>query len=51
MSHALEGEPIGLKPIGPAAWQLQFSFYVLGVVEGERTRIWTPEQWRHRQET
>jgi putative transposase len=51
VSHALEGEPVGLKPIGPAAWQLQFSFYVLGVVERERTRIWTPEQWRHRQET
>ena len=51
VSHALQGEPVGLKPIGPAAWQLQFSFYVLGVVEGERSRIWTPEQWRRRQRT
>jgi transposase InsO family protein len=51
VSHSLEGEPVGLKPIGTEAWQLYFSFYELGVVEGERTRIWTPEQWRRRQET
>ncbi len=51
VSHALAGEPVGLKQIGSAAWQMQFSLYGLGVVEGERTRLWTPEQWRRRSET
>lgn len=50
VSHALEGEPVGLEQVGPQAWRMYFSFYVLGVVEGERTRLWTPEQWRRRQE-
>jgi transposase InsO family protein len=51
VSHALQGEVVGLKLIGAAAWQMNFSFYELGVVGGERTRLWTPEQWRERQKT
>ena len=50
VSHALEGETVGLKPIGEQAWELYFSFYPLGVAEGKRSRLWTPEQWRSRQQ-
>lgn len=50
VSHALEGEAVGLKPIGEDAWEVYFSFYPLGIAEGKRTRLWSPEQWRSRQE-
>ena len=49
ISHALEGEPVGLKAVGAHAWEVYFSFYLLGVAEGKRTRLWTPDQWRRRQ--
>jgi putative transposase len=49
VSHALEGEPVGLKAVGATAWDVYFSSYLLGVVEGDRSRLWTPEQWRVRQ--
>jgi putative transposase len=48
VSHALEGEPVGLLQIAPRAWRVHFSFYELGVAEEKRTRLWTPEQWRQR---
>lgn len=50
ISHALAGEPVGLEQIGEEAWRVSFSFYPLGVAEGERTRLWTPAQWRKREE-
>jgi transposase InsO family protein len=49
VSHALAGEPVGLEQIGPEAWRVSFSFYFLGVTQGNRTRLWTPEQWRQRE--
>lgn len=49
VSHALAGEPVGLEQIGPEAWRVNFSFYVLGVAHGNGTRLWTPEQWRQRE--
>lgn len=49
ISHALAGEPVGLEQIGPEAWRINFSFHFLGVVQGKRTRLWTPEQWRQRE--
>lgn len=48
ISHALAGEPVGLAQIAPEAWRVSFSFYELGVAQGKRTRLWTPEQWRRR---
>jgi putative transposase len=50
VSHSLVGEPVGLKQVGEEAWEVNYSFYWLGVVESERTRLWTPEQWRVRNE-
>jgi putative transposase len=50
VSHALWGEPVGLEPIAPGAWRAHFSFYELGVLEEGRTRLWTPEHWRKRDE-
>ena len=49
ISHALAGEPVGLKPVADEAWEAYYSFYTLGVVERDRTRLWTPEQWRVRE--
>ena len=50
VSHALKGEPVGLKPATEGAWEVYYSFYVLGVLEKKRTRLWTPDQWRWRKE-
>jgi putative transposase len=50
ISHALAGEPVGLQQIGADAWRIDFSFYPLGIAEGKRTRLWTPEQWRNRED-
>lgn len=49
ISHALRGEPIGLRRIAERAWRVHFSFYELGVLEDGRSRLWTPEQWQKRE--
>jgi transposase InsO family protein len=50
VSHALDGEPVGLEQIAERAWRVHFSFYELGVLEQNRSKLWTPEQWRKREE-
>lgn len=49
VSHALEGEPVGLEPVGEQLWRAWFSFYELGIFDAETLRIWRPEQWEKRQ--
>lgn len=49
ISHALEGERVGLEQIGNEAWRVRFSFYELGVAEGTRTRLSVPENWRRQE--
>jgi transposase InsO family protein len=47
VAHALEGEAVGLEPIADQHWRVWFSFHQLGILDGERARIWTPQQWEH----
>ena len=49
VSHALEGEPVGLEPVGERLWRAWFSFYELGILDGAALRIWRPDQWVKRQ--
>ena len=49
VSHALEGERVGLEPIDEQHWRVWFSFYQVGVLAGKRMRVWRPERWEKRQ--
>ena len=49
VSHALEGEAVGLEPIDERHWRVWFRFYNLGVLDVKQTRIWRPQQWDKRQ--
>lgn len=42
LSSALEGEPLGLKPIDNDLWQLYYAKLALGVLDGRRKRIIRP---------
>jgi len=48
VAHALEGQAVGLQPIGDSHWKVYFSFYEIGVLDTECAKIWSPEQWRKR---
>ena len=51
VSHALEGEAVGLEPIGERrVWRVWFSSYEVGVLDEAQSRIWRPEQWNRRQQ-
>lgn len=50
VAHALQGQPVGLKPIEDRYWQVYFSFYEIGVLDSMRLKIWNPRQWQKRQQ-
>lgn len=39
LTESLAGQPVGLKEIADAVWQLQFSFYILGSVDLRKNKI------------
>lgn len=45
VSHALEGQPVGLQPIQEGLWRVCFSFYELGFLEKPRRKIWPSNEW------
>ena len=49
VSHALQGEPVGLEPVDQDCWRVWFGFYQIGVLDPAKGRIWRPEQWEQRQ--
>jgi transposase InsO family protein len=49
VGHALEAEVVGLEPIEERHWRVWFSFYEIGVLDVQQSRIWRPEQWNQRQ--
>lgn len=49
VAHALEGESVGLEQIAEGHWRVWFSFYEVGVLDTDRSRIWRPETWKKRQ--
>jgi transposase InsO family protein len=46
ISEVLAKEPVGLKPIDEAKWELRYSFHLLGVLD-ERRKIITPAPGWH----
>jgi putative transposase len=42
VSHALDGEPVGLEPRPEGGWRVWFSFYEVGVLEAGAMRIRRP---------
>jgi transposase InsO family protein len=49
VSHALEGEQVGLEPFAEHHWRVWFCSYELGTFDAESQRIWRPDQWAKRQ--
>jgi hypothetical protein len=49
VSHALEGEPIGLEPLDERFSRAWFGSYELGIVDHAEGRLYTPQRWQQRQ--
>jgi putative transposase len=49
VSHALEGQPIGLEPVQEDLWRVCFSFYELGFLEERKRKIWPSDEWKKKQ--
>jgi putative transposase len=49
VAHALEGEAVGLEPVGEGYWRVWFSFYDIGILDADRLKICRTEQWKKRQ--
>lgn len=45
VSHVLAKEPIGLKPIDEARWEIYFGFYLLGIYDERQKKIMPCRQW------
>ena len=43
VAHALEGEAVGLEPIGERLWRMWFHAYEVGLFEEAKLRVrWPP---------
>ena len=45
VSEVLAKEPIGLKQIDNALWELRYSFHLLGILDNRTRKIMPPTQW------